>query len=137
MARLSEIRADLSKVEEGQWVTYSAGIELLIASTDSKKYRAERSRILKPLMRGTRRSLDPDKVVDLLKPAVAKYLLLGWRNLEDVQGKEIKYSYDQALRFFNDPALRDLYNFVLEAAGEAELFRAEETEAEAKNSKTA
>lgn len=138
MAKLSAIKADMSKVEEGQWTTYSAGIQLRIASTSSTAYRQARNDILKPYMRMTRqRTIDPDRVVELLKPAAARHLLLDWRYIEDENGKAIKYSPEKALEFFNDPALKDLYDFVLEVAGESELYRQQAADDEAKNSKTA
>ena len=138
MAKLSAIKADMRKVEEGRWETYSAGIQLRIASTSSIAYRRARNDILKPYMRGTRsRAIDPDRVIELLKPAVARYLLLDWRNIEDDNGKAIKYSPEKAMEFFDDPALKDFYEFVLEVAGETDLYRQQAVADEAKNSKTA
>ena len=138
MAKLSSIKADMEKVDKGRRVPYAPGIELLIASSHNQAYRTARTEILKHYMRSRRsRSLTPDEIVELIKPAVAKHLLLGWWTLEDEEGKAIPYSPKQALEYFNNPELRDLYDFVLVEAGENEAYRQEILEGEAGNLKPA
>ena len=126
MAKITQIMADMEKVENGQWVPYAAGVKLLIANINNSRYREARQIILQPHRRALRGgNLSSDDILDLLKPAVAKHILLGWKNLEDDKGKPIAYSATKALEFFENPALADLYNFVLEVAGEVEFFRME------------
>ena len=131
MAKISEIMSDMDKVENGVWEKYSAGIELLIANINNTKYRKARSRLLKPHMRRLK-FISADEILDLIKPAAAKHLLIGWKNIEDEKGNPIPYSPEKALEFFNDPKLVDLYNFVLEIAGENTAF-AQELKEEAGN----
>ena len=138
MAKITEIMADMDKVEKGRWVDYAAGIKLLIANINNSEYRKARHRILKPYLRNARtRSISSDEVLELLMPAVANYVLLGWKNIEDEKGKAIKYSTEKALEFLKNPALADLYSFVLETAGEIDFFRKEDFEDSVKNSVTA
>ena len=73
----------------------------------------------------------------MLKPAAAKYLLLDWKNVEDANGNPVPYSSEKALEFFNNPALKDLYDFVLEMAGEVGNFLQEQHEESVKNLPTA
>jgi len=138
MGRITEIMADMEKVEKGQWVPFAAGIRLCIANINNAKYRQARKAILGKHLRSTRaRKLEPDDVLDLLKPAVARHILVGWENLQDEAGCTIDYSPEKALEFFENPALRELYIFVVETAGEAEWFRQEQFEDSVKNLETA
>lgn len=126
MAKITEIMTDMEKVENGVWVDYAAGIKLCIASINSSQYKKYRSRLLKPYLRQVRsKAMTADEILDVLKPAAAKYLLIDWQNIEDEEGNTIQYSPDKALEFFTDPALSDLYGFVLETAGENEVYRQE------------
>ena len=135
MAKITAIKSDMDKVEKGAWVPYAEDIQLCIASINNKAYKKVRSRLLKPHLRQIRsQTMTSEEVLDVLKPAAAKFLLVDWKNIEDEDGKAIPYSPDKALEFFEDPALSDLYSFVLETAGESELYRQEMMEDAAKNS---
>lgn len=135
MAKISEIMADMEKVEKGRWVNYAADIKLLVAGINNSQYREARQRLLKPHQHSIRTGLlGAEQLMDMLKPTAAKYLLLDWTNLEDENGQAIPYSPEQALKFFKDKAFADLYSFVLEMAGESELFRKQEFEDSLKNS---
>jgi len=126
MAKITEIMSDMEKVEKGVWVDYAAGIKLCIASINNTQYKKARSRLLKPYLRQVRaKAMNAEEILDILKPAAAKYLLIDWKNIEDEEGNLVEYSYEKALEFFKEPALSDLYNFVLETAGENEVYRQE------------
>ena len=124
MAKITEIMSDLERVENGVWVDYAAGIRLCIASINNAQYKRQRGRLLKPHLRQIRSGqMTAEQILDVLKPAAARHLLVGWENIEDENGRPIAYSPEQALAFFSDPALADLYQFVLETAGENEVYR--------------
>ena len=134
MGRITEIMADMEKVEKGQWFPFAMGIKLLIANINSAKYREARKAIIDKHMRATgKRKLMPDEILDLVRPAVAKHILLGWENLEDETGATIDYSPEKALEFFENPALREMYVFVVETAGESESYRIEQFKEQVKN----
>lgn len=126
MAKITEIKSDMKKVENGVLVDYAAGIKLRIASSDNLQYKNYRDRLLKPHTRRIRsKSITSSEILDIIKPAAAKHLLVGWENIEDENGQPIPYSEAKAFEFFQDPTLSDLYSFVTETAGEAEVFRLE------------
>ncbi len=134
MAKISDVMADMDKVENGTWQNYSAGIQLLIANINNSEYKKERSKILKPYLRRLRtNAISADDILELLKPAAAKYLLKDWRNIEDDDGTAIPYSPEKALEFFKNPALNDFFNFVMEVAGENEFFSQSLLQDSAKN----
>lgn len=135
MAKISAIKQDADKVDNGTMVRYAEDIMLRIANINNAAYREARTKILKPFLRQIRsKAMTAEEVLEVIKPAVAKHLLLGWENLQDDTGTEIEYSAEQALKFFRDPALSDLFMFVIETAGENELYRVEEREESEKNS---
>ena len=135
MAKITAVMTDLSKAEKGVWADYAEGIQLCIASIDNPEYKKRRAAILKPHQRERRTgSINNETVLDMLKPAIAKHVLVGWKNIEDESGKPLEYSAETALEFLRDPALSDLYYFVLEIAGEAGMYRRGILEESVKNS---
>jgi len=123
MANLNSIKTDLEKMVKGVWTPFIEDIELCIASVNSPLYKDARKRALQPYLRQIRLgTLDTDKVLDIIKPAVAEHLLLDWKNIEE-NGKKIPYSKAKAIEFLSDPSLAELYNFVLTTAGENDIYR--------------
>ena len=137
MAKISSIMLDLDRVEHGTWVKHPSGVTLCVASINSKAYKQAREQAMKPYLRDMRSgTLTYDDISEILKPAAAEHLLLGWRGLEDDQGKPIPYSVGKALEYFKDPRFDEFYRFVLEIAGEAEVYRQAVLEESEKNSST-
>lgn len=129
MAKITAVMTDLEKVEKGVWVDYAAGIKLCVAGINNENYKKMKDKILKPYLRQIRaKSMTSQELLEVIKPAAAKHLLVDWDNIEDENGKPLEYSYEKALEFFNNPALSDMYNFVLETAGEVETYRQEDIE---------
>jgi len=126
MAKITSIMTDLNKGESGVWVDYAEGIKLCIAGINNTAYKKKRNLLMKPYLKQVRsKALTSDEVLEIIKPAVAEHLLVGWKNLEDENGAPIAYSPEKALEFFKNPALSDLYQFVLETAGENDVYRQE------------
>ena len=136
MAKLSAIRTDLQRAENGTWVPFAEGIEVCIASLNSERFKAARRRLLKPHLRQLRAGTGEagEKILELIKPAVARFIVVDWRNLQDDDGRPIPYSADKCLELFGDPTLQDFYAWVLNTAGESELFRQELLDDAEKNS---
>lgn len=129
MAKIGTLKTDLKKAKEGVWVDYAAGIRLKIASISNRAYRDAVEMILKPHMNRIRHNLMPaEERLDLLKPAIAQHILIGWDNIEDDNGQKIPYSAAKALEFFKDPTLEDFFSFVVSTAGESEAYRSVEVE---------
>jgi len=140
MAKLRLIRTDERKIEEGVWVKYLDDIELCIASTDNAAFVEHKNRLLRPHIRDMRakqavndNAAVADIVNEAIKPAVARDILRGWKNIQDDDGKDIPYAPQTALDFFRQPSMRDLYKFILEFATEVQNFRQELLEEAEKN----
>lgn len=78
-----------------------------------------------------------EEMMQLLKEATAATVIVGWDNLEDVDGSPILFSHEKALEFFNDPAMYDFYSFVRTTAAERTKFVQQDEEDASKNSLTA
>ena len=133
MGSLNAVRMDMDKAAEGVFVDYAEGIRIKIASSNSASYKEARRRLLSGQRKTRGRMPSGEQVLDLLKPAIAKHLVLDWEGLTDDNDTEIPFSYDTALRYFNDPGLSDFFDFIIEQAGSIELFQNKAHEAEVKN----
>lgn len=134
MAKLNVLRTDTKKVSEGVWVDYTCGIRLLIAGIRNNRYKAALESVLKPHMNRIHNGLmGPEERLNLIKPAVAQFILLNWENVDGDDGKPLPYSWQKALDAFNDPQMEEFYHFVIETATTAEIFRVQELEAAKEN----
>jgi hypothetical protein len=125
MANIESIKTDLNKEENGVWVTFVSGIELLIARARNPKYNELMRRLADPVINKIR---DEDKFssedyAKLLMEVRAKTILLGWKNIQDKNGNDIKYSSEKALEFFKDPELKDFYAFIVGVSESADHFK--------------
>ena len=139
MANIKTIKSDTQKEHEGVWETYpGTDLQLLIARLRTPAFERATRQLIKPTARrGTSATATERESMDKLAPAVAQYVLLGWKNLDDENGQPIAYSYEKALELLRTPELHDLYSFVLEIAGDAETYRQDYLQDSAKNSGSA
>lgn len=134
MAKISSVKADPVKAESGVWVDYEAGIRLKIARMNNPAFEAFVRAKQRPKIRGFRANkATDDELNELTREAVARHVLVGWENVEDDDGNLIPYSPEKSLEFLKDPALSDLYQFVVLQASDAAAYRAEATEEAVKN----
>lgn len=131
--KISKFAMDGTLAQEGVWE--DAGhddLRVKVARMNNPRYREYLRALGRPLVRRSRRNmLDFDAMEAMTQKAVARYVLLDWKNLEDDEGNEIPYSPDKAFEFFK--AYPDFYEAVTEIANDVELFRAEDHEDAAGN----
>lgn len=117
---------DKQKEVEGVWSEVGDGVELKIARIGNPEYQKEFQKISKPHRRAIRSgTLSNDVAEKLLIKAMAKNILVDWRNLKE-DGEDVPYSYENAVRLLTD--YRDLRDIVSDIANEIESFRAEDDE---------
>ena len=125
--KITQFKIDGKMETEGVWVPSGGGLELKIARIGNLQYQNYMRKIGKPYSRQLRHGhVDASVLDDLTMRSVAKHILLGWRNLQDADGKDIEHSAEKALELLKE--YRGLYEMVLEIANDAELFRQEEKE---------
>jgi hypothetical protein len=124
MAKLSSIAIDTKKSIDGVWCPLYDGIELKIARINNPDYEKYREKLNEPFLRQIRASIiDKGVMADLTKQAVAKCVLIDWKNIEDEVGQPIPYSYEKALEILRNPAYVQLADFVMAKACDYELYR--------------
>lgn len=140
MARLNRIATDTAKASEGQWVEFcpaqgegDRALELKIARIGNPTYTQRLQELVRPHRRKVRMGFDED-LEKFVKIAVAECCLVGWRGLEDDNGKPIKYSKEKSVEILTDPIYSDLLDFVMDVGGDAAVYREEAMAAAAGNS---
>lgn len=126
MADLSQIAIDPEKAVGGVWLTFYKDIRLKIRRLDHPDYEKGMQKAREEnavLIRAGQLTKAEDEA--LQNPLLARYILIGWENLEE-KGKPLAYSAEEATRLLGDPKYRALRGFVLAKASEIEAFRADE-----------
>lgn len=129
MAKLSTIKIDNDKAS-GIWVEYSLDIKLKIASLRNKGYQAfirkEGKEYQVQIAHGV---LNDEALEPIFIRALAKHVLVDWKNIEDDDGSPIPYSQEKAEEILANPEYRDLLDFVMATAQDRERYRVEVDEA--------
>ena len=139
--KLSDVKLDSGKATGGVWAAYRDGLELKIARMPNPEYDKLMRRLGKPHMGKLRRArfnaeaLVNDPELDAIqKKAAARAILLDWRPLpEDDDGQPMPYTPELGEQLLLDPDYDPLWRFIVDVAGEEEMFRAEDAEAQAEN----
>src|SRR5690606_19221049 len=128
MALLKVIATDLQKEERGVWTTYpGTDLELLVARIGNPQWESMSRKLLRQVRKERRKGeLSEREAKQLLAPAVARCILLDWKNLED-EGPDgnpvpIPYSEAKALELLRDPRFKDLYEFVFSFANDGQAY---------------
>ncbi len=132
---LDDLAVDMSKAEEGVWCEIAEGFAIKVARIGHPRYKAYVAKLAKPHARRVRRDgLGSEMLLrDIQSKAVAKHILLDWRNLHDREGNVIEYSQAKALELLCDPQYSEFLDIVVEAATDQEAFRLDDIEDAAKN----
>lgn len=110
MVKLSQVTLDTERQQSGVWVRLKLGFRALIASNDSPGF-------VQAVTEAQR--LHPDNAdarEDLIARAMARYLFLGWDELEDDQGAPIPYTFERALEYLTKPEYASVRDQVLAEA---------------------
>jgi hypothetical protein len=119
--KLSAFKTNKKAETDGVWVDGGNGLELLLARVPNPKYEACMRQLGRPHAELARIGLDEDGVfASIHRQAIARHVLLGWRNLVDDQDKEIKYSVENAEKFLEE--YPDFLRLVLNLAQNRQLF---------------
>lgn len=131
MAKLSKIKRDTSLSENGVWVNNVVDdICVKVAANNNKKYLNEIQRLMKPYQRSYKSMGDSfnDIFTDIQNKAIAKAILLDWKNVEDDDGKQLVYSETEAYNLLKDPENKEFRDLIISLSEENEVFRKEYVE---------
>ena len=120
----------------GVWIDGPGDFKIKVGRIGNTKYDAYLAKIGKSVRMKARHSDVKGKAVeDLAKRAIARYVILDWKNLVDDEGNDVPCSEEKALQMLRDH--REFYRFILEAANDELLFKNEEDEDTEGNSEAA
>ena len=125
---------DVEKEQDGVWSDdLGDGLKLKVARLKNPQFRKLYQRLTRPYERQIRnRTLDDAVENSILSQCLAKTVLLDWQKLV-LDGVELTYSHENALKVLNDPSLTDFRDLIVDLSNDAELFRSQNLEDAEKN----
>lgn len=125
---------DAELEEDGMWVTYTPEIRFKIRRANSEQAQKVMRKLMAPYKSITRSGRDLPRGVseDLERQWVAQAILVDWAGVTDRDGKELPFSVDKAMKVLAE--LPDMRREIANLSGEAETFRRQQLEDDAKNS---
>lgn len=116
-------------VEEGSWVIVPGGppgepvAQVKIARMPNKAYRKEFQRLSQHHRERGNNVEKSELAVDIVAQAMARTILLDWKNVE-LDGEPLgDYSYEKALKILSDERLVDFKEWVINEATRMQNFR--------------
>lgn len=134
MPRMSILRTDPKKELEGVWRTTPDGFQLLVARMRNPRFEEY---ILSQggLLRAAQETGRSNLAHEVTREAVARTVLLDWKDVLDDEDKPIPFSHEKALEFF--VKFPEFYTTVVMFAADRASYQAEVAENIAGNSAAA
>lgn len=136
--KLSDMKVDVAKVEQGGWVDNIPeleGLRLKVRGSGNKDYRKLMGRLVDATPRKQRFGgrLDPVAQDRITSICLRDACLLDWEGLEDEDGKPLPYSKEAADKFLTDPEYAKFREGVIWAASVVAEQEAADIEEDVKN----
>jgi hypothetical protein len=133
--KLSKFKEQTSEIE-GVWVDVGEGVQLKLARADNSSYQKEVSKILLASSSELRILQDSNpRRMEIIREArikaISRTILLDWRNLQDENGKELKYSPELAEKILVE--YKELLELVDAFSTNREMYKAKLDEDSRKN----
>lgn len=124
--KIGTFKTDAAKEQDGTWIDAGGGLRLKIARLGNPRYKECMRELTKPVTRQLRiGAVDDDQAKAIMRKGISRFVLLGWENLEDDNGKPIVYTPAKAEELLG---LDEFYKMVLELSQDVELFRISDVE---------
>lgn len=128
----AKLKSDPIREQEGAWIELGDGAAILVARMGNPAYEKCLRRLRRPLQSAIRaKTVTDDQILKIVIRASAEFILLDWRGMFE-DGKPLAYSVDVAERILTE--VKDFREMVYGFAADAEIYRQEETEEDAKKS---
>jgi len=121
--KLSEIRVDAARLEEGDWVgdlPEMGGLRLKVRGINNEKYRKAQQRMIEALPRSKKPGgrIDPKAQDEITSKCLLETVLIDWDGLEGDDGKPLAYDRAMAERLLTEPDYRRFREAVIMAAAQ-------------------
>jgi len=139
MSLFKRYKTDADRETSGVWISYGTTadgrtIEFKIARAggQNKAYEKRFEALTRPYRRQIQtESLDDETSDRIVRQLFAETIVLGWRNVEDEEGKPIAFSAEACRKLFDE--LPDLFRDIREDATKQAIFRQDVLERDAGN----
>lgn len=106
--KISSVKVDVVKVEEGVWVENIPeleGVKLRVRGAGNRDWKRMMQRLVASVPRQKRRNgnIDPDEMERILGTVMLETGLLDWSGIEGDDDKPIPYSKEKAKEYLLDP----------------------------------
>jgi hypothetical protein len=120
--KIGQFAIDSEKELKGVWLNGGAGLKLLVARMGNPDYQEYTRRSGKDLSAAARAgTADQAEFKTLARKATARHVLLDWKNLQEEDGSEIKYSPEKAEEIFEK--YPEFFELVLAMANDRNNYR--------------
>jgi len=124
--KFSNFKTDTRAEVEGVWVDFGSDFKVKIGRLGNPKCQEYSRRIQKPYKRQIdNETIDPEITKKLLRKALARYVLLDWKGLEEDDGKVIEYSVEKAEELLET---KDFFAEIMGLSQDMDLFKQETQE---------
>lgn len=136
---IGNIRRDVAKIEQGDWVDDIPGmgdLRLLVRGMSAPEVIAHQSALSRSApahKRNRDNSLTVEASTEIMALTIAEKVLLGWENLE-CDGEQVEFSVDLAKQFMTNAELSPFADAVVWAANVVDRSKAARAEDTSKNS---
>jgi hypothetical protein len=136
--KLSDLKVDAVKVEQGAWVENipdMGDLRLKVRGVNNADWRRLQSSLIQAVPRGKRANgrIDPEEQDRITSICLQNASLLDWQNLHGDDGEPLPFSKEMARELLTKPEFRAFRDAVLYAATIVGEWSSEEIEADAKN----
>lgn len=129
----SEVKTNSTLSEGGVWMEHDETTSFLVARFGNKKFQAHFQKLINPYRRQfDAGKLSADKQTDIMCRCMAKCILLGWKGLT-MDGEDVEYTEEKAYELLSMDGADEFRDLVTSYAQDADAFRNEELEEQAKN----
>ena len=132
--KLGDIKNNTTTEVEGVWMAYGGGMEIKLARMSNPKFEEYLRKLLRPFRsKVADNSIADDTIEEMTNKALARYVLLNWKGLEDDEGTEVPYSEKKALELLSDKDFRDFNKDVQRMSMDRTAYRQEGIDDESGN----
>lgn len=129
---LDDFKTDLNKAEDGVWVDFGDGAEILIAQWGNKAH----SRFLKTVYKQNKRQIDLDVMGDeaaaRLMAGQWPHIIRDWKGINK-GGEELAYSPQTVVDLSLNPQYKNFFSTIGEIAKDQATYRSQAVEELGKN----
>jgi hypothetical protein len=128
--KISGLKVDQVAEDDGVWLQYqSTEVFFRVARLSCARMQEQLAALRRATIEGEAGPIDigdahRPEAQKALAPYVARGILRGWRGLDEDDGSPMEFSPERAAELLADPAMKDVFQFIVVGSSRADNFRA-------------